>query len=613
MPNPDPSKAKLGKFRLNAVADMPDFRDWSYSPALVRLKPKIDPPDKLHILNQGGEGSCTGFGLAATINLLRQRSRRRGFVSARMLYEMAKKHDEWPGFEYEGSSCRGAIKGWYNMGVCLDAKWKYVENKPGELTVKAAKDARKNTLGAYFRLGTRISDFHSALNEAGVIYCSANVHEGWERPSKSTGIIPIKEESIGGHAFSIIGYDERGFWVQNSWGSGWGKGGRALWKYEDWQENISDAWVLRLALSTPQIWHLPLEGGSDANRSQGLFKSTPTRAEIAGHFVHIDDGKFHDSGRYWSNGTDVQQTAELLASSDNYDHLLLYAHGGLNSITDSAQRISAMKETFKANGIYPFHFMYDTGLVEEIKDVVFGRRTEMETRAGGLTDWTDKLIERATHWAGRGLWREMKFGAESPFKNGKAGSDVLDMLLAAVDKSKKSIKLHLAGHSTGGILQAYLSAALSRLDRVTRISSVSLLAPAGTVELFNNEYKALLKAPKSKTGIDKMDIYNLADRLELDDSVAGVYRKSLLYLVSRSFEEDPRPAKILGMENSNKGLTTGLPNLTIHYSGGESSSAKTRSKTHGGFDNDATTMNTVIARILGKKPKEPFTEKTLKY
>jgi hypothetical protein len=118
------------------------------------------------------------------------------------------------------------------------------------------------------------------------------------------------------------------------------------------------------------VWHLAPEGGSDASRAEGLFKKTPTRAEIAGHFVHIDDGDFHDHGRYWSNIEDVKETTQLLAKSDKYDHVLLYAHGGLNNTEASARRIAAMKETFKANGIYPYHFMYDTGLLEEVKDIL---------------------------------------------------------------------------------------------------------------------------------------------------------------------------------------------------------------------------------------------------
>lgn len=43
-------------------------------------------------------------------------------VSARMLYEMAKRNDEWEGTAYEGSSIRGAIKGFFCNGVCSEAK-----------------------------------------------------------------------------------------------------------------------------------------------------------------------------------------------------------------------------------------------------------------------------------------------------------------------------------------------------------------------------------------------------------------------------------------------------------------------------------------------------------
>ena len=38
----------------------------------------------------------------------------------------------------------------------------------------------------------------------------------------------------------------------------------------------------------------------------------------------------------------------------------------------------------------------------------------------------------------------------------------------------------------------------------------------------------------------------------------------------------------------------------------------TCSKNHGGFDNDVATMNSIMTTILGKPPKEPFTEKEMK-
>lgn len=606
--------AQIGKFRLSAVADVPDFRDWPFSPSLRSLKKTIDRPARLNILNQGGENSCTGFALAAAVNLLRRRGQQRGVVSPRMLYEMAKRHDEWRGFGDDGSSCRGAIKGWYNMGVCLARTWSYVEGKPGVMTVKAAKEARKITLGAYYRLGTRISDFHTALNEAGVIYCSANVHGGWDQPTRRKATIPLQEDLEGGHAFCIVGYNTKGFWVQNSWGAGWGDNGTALWLYEDWQQNLYDAWVFGLALPTPQIWHLPPDGGSDAGRVAGLFNKTPTRAEIAGHFVHIDDGKFHDTGRYWSNAADVQQTADLLADSTKYDHLLLFAHGGLNSVRDSARRIAAMKQTFKANRIYPFHFMYDTGLLEELKDLIRGHHEKLAARAGGLTEWMDRLIEQLTQTAGRALWREMKRGTRRPFDEDGAGAAVLNIFMQAQAARKTPLEVHLVGHSTGAILHAYLLERLLMLDANARVRSASLLAPAATVELFRSHYRPLLKTGKSAGGINKLDIYCLTDALEKADSVAGLYRNSLLYLVKRSFEEEPLPAALLGLASDNRRLATKLSSLRIHVSSGDKAGKQPScSCSHADFDNDVQTLNSVLRRILGKKPATPFTEKSLKY
>ena len=68
------------------------------------------------------------------------------------------------------------------------------------------------------------------------------------------------------------------------------------------------------------------------------------------------------------------------------------------------------------------------------------------------------------------------------------------------------------------------------------------------------------------------------------------------------------------MEKYKRGLEAGTKNLKIHYSDGDvTTSKKTKSETHGGFDNDVTTMNSILHRILGKTPDTPFTEKSLKY
>ena len=112
---------------LDARPDTTDFRDTMYVPTLTEVPTHIPLGDYLDydvpILDQGREGACTGYGLATVANYLQLRRRvipDKVPVSPRMLYTMARRYDEWPGEDYEGSSARGAMKGWHKHGVCRE-------------------------------------------------------------------------------------------------------------------------------------------------------------------------------------------------------------------------------------------------------------------------------------------------------------------------------------------------------------------------------------------------------------------------------------------------------------------------------------------------------------
>ncbi|WP_447970192.1 C1 family peptidase [Nitrospira sp. M1] len=601
----------------NVLQDVPDARDWLYQPALIPLKQSVDAPKGLYILDQKSEGACTGFAIAAAINYLNPLENRNYRVSPRMLYEMAKRHDEWPGELYDGSSIRGAIQGWKHMGVCSEEFWPYRVGKKhrGDLTIERAKDARNNTVGAYYRVQPKISHFHAALNETGIIAVSAKVHRGWDNPK--TGIIAHHEKPEGGHAFVIVGYNDQGFWVQNSWGTKWGQDGIALWTYEDWITNIMDAWVFRLALPTPQIFDLKPETAILTAKQEQKVEASPTpRSHIAGHFVHVDDGHYSTSGRYWSTPEDVEQTAELVGKSTKYQHLLFYMHGGLNSPKASANRIAALKERFKSNGVYPFHIMYDTGLVEELKDLILRKENEASDRVGGLSDWTDRFIEGVVRRPGTLLWEEMKQDAHDAFAPHGAGTDAVNRFTKHIKRSTRTKKIHLIGHSTGAIVIAHLLHTLRRYQ--LKVETCTLLAPACSVDLYHSHYLPVIEG-KTTLQIKDLTIYNLKDELEQDDQVARIYRKSLLYLVSNALERRPNPplpdlkAKpLLGMQIFKKLVKTVRSKPQFIYSNGVDG-RRTRSTTHGGFDNDIYTMNHVLERMLGKKPSDPFTSEDLDY
>ena len=348
---------------------------------------------------------------------------------------------------------------------------------------------------------------------------------------------------------------------------------------------------------------------------------SPARSEIAGHFIHVDDGRFHRRGRYWSNAEDVRATAQLVAANkDKYQHLLLYAHGGLNSPKASARRIAAMKETFKKNGIYPYHFMYDTGILEELKDVILRHGDTAAARAGGFSDWSDRLLEWATRIPGRAMWREMKDGARLPFLPERAGSETLAIWLNEMArKTGHRLKVHLCGHSTGAILLARLLESMEDLAPTLRIQSCTLLAPAASVALFESHYYPYLISGPDAFGIENMQLFNLNDRLERDDNVGQIYRKSLLYLVSHGFEEAV-PEAILGMQKHvdellNKPKMDAVSGrFDVHYADG-TPSRLTESTSHGGFDNDVATMNSLLRIILGNEPApgKRFTREILDY
>src|SRR3546814_972061 len=72
------------------------------------------------------------------------------------------------------------------------------------------------------------------------------------------------------------------------------------------------------------------------------------------------------------------------------------------------------------------------------------------------------------------------------------------------------------------------------MDR--RIASVNLWAPAITMDMFLMSYVPAIEARM----VDRACLFTLTDKAEQDDSCAGIYNKSLLYLVAHAFEQQAR-------------------------------------------------------------------------
>jgi len=626
MPRPKANRSKNDPKR--ATRDSLDFRDLIYTPTLKPLKDFLLPERRgMNILDQGQEGACTGFGLAAVINyLLFKRGAPRGTrVSPHMLYEMAKRYDQWPGEDYEGSSARGAMKGWYRNGVCREDLWTEEVTDPGDLSEEARLDALRQPLGSFYRVLPRRVDVHAALQEVDAVYVTAETHKGWDRVRD--GLIEYDPddpsyEAQGGHAFAIVGYNDEGFLIQNSWGEDWGgvefeeEGlfkGCAIWQYKDFDRNLWDAWVARLARPFESIEALRSSTERREENTQGAppaEKKAP-RAAIRGHFIHIDDGQFDPHGDYYSTEGEAR-TIINEAVTGGAKHVLLYAHGGLNSVDSSAMRVHKWRPVFEGNGVHEIHFLWETGLWEEIRDILLGKQEFVEKRAGAGGDWWDNWFESATGPLGRGLWKEMRSDAALAFAaQANAGSKVARMLHDAVSglPAGQRPKLHLVGHSAGSIFLGHLLqrwGALGNGGAPVDFHNLILFAPACTHDFFRDSIRPALQGKVVKG----CHHFHLDDKRERGDNVAHVYRKSLLYLVSRSYQEKGREVPIMGMARYRAKLPK-VPSNPVHHYATDARDPMTRSNSHGGFDNDLTTMNSMLRLVLGKNPSPKFTDEEL--
>jgi Papain family cysteine protease len=633
-----PAKANTSPQRIyNARPDSLDFRDLVYVPTLFEVPSKIDLAEyqkwRVPILDQGQEGACTGFGLATVVHYLllrRQVVSDATVISPRMLYEMAKRYDEWPGEDYDGSSARGAMKGWHKHGVCAESVWPYsATNNDRQLTDERSRDAAQRPLGAYFRVNHRdLVSIHAAIAEVGILYATSTVHSGWNNVSRK-GYIPLEEQVIGGHAFAIVAYDDLGFWIQNSWGDTWGLKGFGHITYDDWLQHASDVWVSRLRAAVSLNQTLTTAIGHSAASNNSLVLSF---ADLRPHVISLgNDGLLKPGGDFGTSPEDIQRIFQTdlprITQGWQKKRILLYAHGGLVDEKSAVQRLSEYRAALLSAEVYPISFIWNSDLWSTLTNILGEalrrRRPEgiLDDTKDFMLDRLDDAVEQIARPPGKNIWNEMKENAIAATLQPKGGARLAIAQLVALAQDP-DVEIHVVGHSAGAIFHAPLVQLLTTNGQITTgeltgmdgynipIHSCTLWAPACTIELFERTYLPAIKSGS----IQRFALFTLQDRAEQDDNCAHIYNKSLLYLVSNSFETKPRiplfsdGVPILGMakfindeqHQSIKKLFTAANADWILSPNDHSEGSKqgSTSRQHGAFDDDLATVKATLARIL---------------
>lgn len=380
--------------------------------------------------------------------------------------------------------------------------------------------------------------------------------------------------------------------------------------------------------------------GLDAGAARGgggKTEITPRMlADLAPHMVNLSQGRFSQKGKATTDPGDVdaifdQHLAVALETARREKRplrLVFYAHGGLVSEESGIGTAHKHVSWWKANGVYPIYFTWETGLVETLRSFFpGGGQRGLPGVERGVSDITDRGIEELIHVPGEKVWGGMKRSAEKsvdpipvvggqpdPLRGGGAryvAQRLMDFLNAHQGNGVP-IELHAVGHSAGSIFHSFFLPTALDLG-APPFASVHFLAPAITSDGFIRRLAGRL----GNNALRHVTIYTMKKALELADDCGKVYRKSLLYLIHfalEPFREEP----ILGLEVSLRadrtlkrifaldGQPSAVGEVVWSDSPSDNGRSASRSTTHGGFDDDVPTMDSVLRRILGVTDTAPI-------
>ena len=329
------------------------------------------------------------------------------------------------------------------------------------------------------------------------------------------------------------------------------------------------------------------------------------------------------------------------AKSRGFEHVAIYAHGGLNARDEAFARVRNMGPWLEANGIHPIFLVWQTGFFETAQNVIeaAGRRLlGLDEAAGrrGLAAGPARAARQQLRMVGAGARRQGHLGGHeirAELSSRKQGAVAL--AAQCIAEARANLKLHLIGHSAGRDPAWASPGPAERAAGADRILPPVGAGVHGGVR--DQTYGAAIAG--GMLPAERMFIEVLSDANERGHfTVPGLYSKSLLYLVSRGLEPEHK-TPILGLEMTlptrreaaalqdvfsaeaiarvrrwnevAKGVVyaapIAAPVVPTRLLDGQ---ADTIEADHGSFDNSLDSFNRAIAAMLGVAPPLPAMDLT---
>jgi len=188
-------------------------------PTIISTPVRVDRYEAPHtkIKDQGGCGSCYAHGACATYESW-------ALINSGQTYDLS---EQWFMMTAKKIGPYGGCSGWYldtsmnllqNNGVANESDCPYLAYES-----ECANGKPEHQIGAWAST-TDIKTIQNALQTSGLVYVGFAVYNDFF--SYKEGYYAYASGGLAGyHAVAIVGYDDQGWKVKNSWGTGWGESG----------------------------------------------------------------------------------------------------------------------------------------------------------------------------------------------------------------------------------------------------------------------------------------------------------------------------------------------------------------------------------------------------
>lgn len=245
-------------FRVKA--DKPDARDFKYAvdysenlPVRIDLRPWCSAvEDQLHL------GSCVGQAIVGAFELMINRLYPDKFIDLSRLYVYYNARLYEGGYYLDqdvGAYVRDGIKSVNKWGVCSELLWPYIIDRFDDSpSLESYEDGERRIIKKYYRVND-VKDMTYALNKFYPVVISMNVYNSfYDLDQQDVRVLPMptaKEEIIGGHAVTLVGYDldRQQFIARNSFGEDWGDRGYFWIPFDYVNKDIMDCWIFDIELN----------------------------------------------------------------------------------------------------------------------------------------------------------------------------------------------------------------------------------------------------------------------------------------------------------------------------------------------------------------------------